>query len=183
MDHFDLGQVYELLDRYVILNFLVRVLTSHSSRGAEEFNCKLDNIDFELLGLSDVSVELLKSSPSLRNLKKCHDEIFRLAEEASTSIFGYMVQLSNDEKVVVKEYVDTMVADYLTKIGQCQDTYLNLVVQIDKSTKEDNSATTRALGKLAKSSFNELYQYNTICQNYSNVSSYLRGMIQNYTKR
>ena len=32
---------------------------------------------------------------------------------------------------------------------------------------------------MAKTSFNKLYEYNTMCQNYSNISSYLRGMIRN----
>jgi hypothetical protein len=85
----------------------------------------------------------------------------------------------NEEKIAVKEYVDGMVASYLTKIGECQDAYLGLVVEIDKSTKEEDSAKTRSLGKMAKASFNKLYEYNTICQNYSNISSYLRGMIKN----
>ena len=88
------------------------------------------------------------------------------------------MELSNDDKIAVKEYVDGMVGTYLTKIGECQDRYLGLVVEIDKSTKEEDSKKTRALGKMAKASFNKLYEYNTICQNYSNISSYLRGMIK-----
>ena len=65
------------------------------------------------------------------------------------------------------------------KIGVCQDDYLTLVVAIDESTKGSDNTTTRELGKKAKASFNRLYEYNTICQNYSNISSYLRGMTKN----
>lgn len=179
MRDYDLNQVYGLIDRYVKLNFLVRILTSHASKSAEEFNSNVFDIEFDDLGLSEEAVKLLSTKPNIVNLKRYHDDIFRLAEQASMLIFGHMVHLSNDEKIAVKEYVDNMVATYLTKIGDCQETYFNLVVEIDKSTKEDNSAKTRSLGKMAKASFNKLYEYNTICQNYSNISSYLRGMINN----
>lgn len=180
MFNYDLGQIYELIDRYVQLNFLVRILTTHATKSAEEFNSKVFNIDFKSLGLSDEAADVLSERANIVNLKRYKDEIFALAEDASTKIFGCMVQLSNDEKIAVKEYVDGMVASYLTKIGSCQDEYLGFVVEIDKSTKEENSSKTRALGKMAKASFNMLYEYNTICQNYSNISSYLRGMIKNH---
>ena len=183
MENLSLDQIYAYIDRYVKLNFLVRILTSHASKSAEEFNSNVFDIDFNELGLSEEAAIVLSANPNIVNLKKYYDEIFRLAEHASTQIFGHMVRLSNDDKLAVKEYVDGMVATYLTKISDCQETYFALVVEIDKSTKEENSVKTRSLGKMAKASFNKLYEYNTICQNYSNVSSYLRGMIQNYTKR
>lgn len=179
MENYDLNQVYGLIDRYVKLNFLVRMLTSHASKSAEEFNSNVFDIDFNALGLSEEAAKVLSEKPNIVNLKRYHDEIFKLAEEASTLIFGHMIHLSNDDKIAVKEYVDNKVASYLTKIGECQDTYLGLVVEIDKSTKEENSAQTRSLGKKAKGVFNKIYEYNTICQNYSNISSYLRGMIKN----
>ena len=68
--------------------------------------------------------------------------------------------------------------DLLNKLSSLESN-LKLVMDIDKSTKENDSAKTRSLGKLAKKSFNMMYEYNTICQNYSNISSYLRGMIKN----
>lgn len=179
MKNYDVGQIYEYIDRYVRLNFLVRILTTQSSKSAEEFNSNIFDIDFNSIGLSEEAAKVLNENSNIVNLKRFRDEIFRLAEESSTQIFGYMFQLSNEDKVSVKEYVDNMVATYLTKIGECQDTYFALVVEIDKSTKEENSTKTRSLGKLAKASFNKLYEYNTICQNYSNISSYLRGMIKN----
>ena len=70
-------------------------------------------------------------------------------------------------------------AVYLYELFNNELKNLGFVVEIDKSTKEENSAKTRSLGKMAKASFNKLYEYNTICQNYSNISSYLRGMIKN----
>lgn len=178
MKNINLEEVYALLDRYVKLNFLVRILTSHSSKTAEEFNSSVFDIDFKMLGLSEEAVLDLGISPNISQLKKHSKEILLLAEQASTLIFGYIIELSNDDKIAVKEYVDGMVGTYLTKIGECQDRYLGLVVEIDKSTKEEDSKKTRALGKMAKASFNKLYEYNTICQNYSNISSYLRGMIK-----
>ena len=179
MENYDLGQIYELIDKYVQLNFLVRILTAHSSKSAEEFNSGVFDIDFSLLGLSSKTAHELSGAANVVNLKKYKEEIFALADKVTTQIFGCMVNLSNEEKIAVKEYVDNMVASYLTKIGECQDTYLALVVEIDKSTKEENSSKTRSLGKMAKTSFNKLYEYNTMCQNYSNISSYLRGMIRN----
>lgn len=179
MENYDLNQVYGLIDRYAKLTFLVRILSTHATKIAEEFNSSVFDIDFNSLGLDDDAARALSENPNIVNLKIYKEDIFRLAEEASTKIFGYMTLLSNEEKIAVKEYVDGMVASYLTKIGECQDAYLGLVVEIDKSTKEEDSAKTRSLGKMAKASFNKLYEYNTICQNYSNISSYLRGMIKN----
>lgn len=181
MENFDLQQVLNLIDRYARLTFLVRILTSQATKSAEEFNSNVFDIDFNKLGLSEEAARVLSASPNIVNLKRYHDEIFKLAEEACTLIFGHMTKLSNEDKIAVKEYVDNMVANYLTKIGKLQDEYFGLVVEIDQSTKEENNARTRALGKKAKISFNKLYEYNTICQNYSNISSYLRGMISNRT--
>jgi hypothetical protein len=179
MENFDLNQIYSYIDRYAQLNFLVRILTSPASKNPEDFNSNVFDIDFNELGLSDEAVRVLSENPNIVNLKKYRDEIFSLAEAASVGIFGHMVRLSNEDKMAVKEYVDGMIAAYLTKVTECQETYFALVVEIDKSTKEENSAKTRSLGKMAKASFNKLYEYQTICQNYSNVSSYLRGMIKN----
>lgn len=180
MENLGLEQIYFFIDRYVKLNFLVRILTNHTSKSAEEFNNGVFDIDFNDLGLSEEAARILSQSPSIVNLKKYHDEIFSLAENASSQIFGYLVNLSNEDKIAVKEYVDGMVSFYLTKINDCQESYFALVVEIDKSTKEDDNAKTRSLGKMAKASFNKLYEYNTVCQNYSNISSYLRGMIKNH---
>lgn len=179
MDSLDLKQFYLLIDRYAKLNFFVRILTNHSSKSAEEFNNGGFDIDFNDLGLGEEAAKVLSENSSIVNLKKYRDEIFALTECASTQIFGCLINLSNEDKIAVKEYVDSMISSYLTKIDEFQDSYLAIVVEIDKSTKEDDSDTTRRLGKMAKSSFNKLYEYNTICQNYSNVSSYLRGMIKN----
>ena len=47
MEKFEnVNQVCDLLDRYVRLNFLVRILSSHSSKNAEEFNSTIFDIDF-----------------------------------------------------------------------------------------------------------------------------------------
>lgn len=180
MEGYDLNQIYDLIDRYAKLTFLVKILSSHASKSAEEFNSSVFDIDFNSLGLDEDAARLLSRNPNIVNLKMYKEDIFRLSEESSSKIFGYMSLLSNEDKVAIKEYVDGMVASYLTKIGECQDAYLGLVVEIDKSTKEEDSVKTRRLGKMAKVSFNKLYEYNTICQNYSNISSYLRGMVNGH---
>lgn len=183
METYDLSQVYSLIDRYVVLTFLVKLLTNSNTKSTEEFNSIVVDIDFATLGLSDEAAGVLNNNPNIVNLKKYKAEITSLAEEASMQVFGYISQLSQDDKLSIKEYVDNKIASYLTKVSECQDTYMMLVVEIDKSTKEDNNIRTRELGKKAKVSFNTLYEYNTICQNYSNVSNYLRGMIKKYGKR
>ena len=177
MENLDLEKVYAYIDRYTKLNFLVRVLTNNSSKSAEEFNTATFDIDFSDLGLSDEAAMVLSANPNVVNLKKFASEIMCLAEQASIGVFGHMVRLSSEEKEAVKEYVDGMVATYLNKVGSCQDAYYAIVVEIEASIREENAQKTRALGKMAKASLNKITEYNTICQNYSNVSSYLRGMI------
>ena len=177
MDKFDnANQVCDLLDRYVRLNFLVRILSSHSSKNAEEFNSSVFDIDFARLGLSDVAVEFLGESPNVVQLKVFQQEISNLATEASSLVFGHIPAMSNEFKLAAKEHVDAMVSQYLTKAGECQDAYLELVVEIDKASQAGDYKKIRTLGKLAKANFNKLYEYNTISQNYANVSSYLNGM-------
>ena len=179
MEKFDnVNQVFELLDRYVRLAFLVKLLLSHSTKSGEEFNSRVFDIDFSQLGLSDEAVTSLGTSPNIVQLRKHQVEISNLATEASSQVFEYMPSLPMEFKVAAKEYVDGMITSYLIKSGECQDAYLKLVMDIDKSTKESDSAKTRVLGKLAKKSFNMMYEYNTICQNYSNIGSYLNGMIR-----
>ena len=182
MENIDLEQAYVIIDRYAKLNFLVRVMTNNASKSAEEFNTVSFDIDFSNLGLSEEAAKSLSESPNVVNLKKYGSEILLLAEQASMNVFGHMVRLSNENKEAVKEYVDSMVATYLAKVGTCQDAYYALVVEIEASIREENNPKTRALGKMAKVSLNMITEYNTICQNYSNVSSYLRGMIKNRTK-
>ena len=48
-----LNETYALIDRYVMLTFLVRLLTTHSTKSAEEFNSSVYDIDFAELGLSE----------------------------------------------------------------------------------------------------------------------------------
>ncbi len=171
-----LNETFALIDRYVMLNFLVRLLTTHSTKSAEEFNSSVYDIDFLELGLNEEEVTDLGVTPTVTMLRKYQSRIIELAEQASVQIFGHMVAFSNEDRLVIKEYVDSKVTDYINKIAVCQDDYLTLVVAIDESTKGSDNTTTRALGKKAKASFNKLYEYNTICQNYSNISSYFKGM-------
>lgn len=179
MDKFDdVNQVIELLDRYVRLNFLVRIMSSHSSKNVEEFNGNVFDIDFAELGLSEEAVEQLGETPNIFQLKSFEKEINSLATEASSMVFGQMPALSNDFKMAAKAHVDNMVSTYLIKAGDVQETYLQLVLKIDKASQEGDYNKIRNLGKLAKASFNKLYEYNTISQNYSNVGSYLNGMIK-----
>ena len=177
MEKFEnINQVFDLLDRYVRLNFLVRILTSQSSKNAEEFNSTVFDIDFAKLGLSDAAVDFLGETPNVNQLKVYQQEISNLATEASSLVFGYLPALSNEFKIAAKEHVDSMVSHYLTKAGSCQDSYLELVMEIDRASQEGDYQKIRNLGKLAKASFNKLYEYNTISQNYANVGSYLNGM-------
>ena len=177
MEKFEnVNQVCDLLDRYVRLNFLVRILSSHSSKNAEEFNSTIFDIDFANLGLSDAAVAFLGEAPTVVQLKVYQQEISNLATEASSLVFGYLPSLSSEFKIAAKDHVDSMVSHYLTKSGECQDSYLELVMEIDKASQEGNHKKIRNLGKFAKVSFNKLYEYNTISQNYANVSSYLNGM-------
>lgn len=176
----NVNQVFELLDRYVSLTFLVKLLASHSTKNAEEFNSRVFDMDFSKLGLSDETISSLGMAPNIVQLKKHQVEISNLATEASTQVFVQISSLSMDFKIAAKEYVDGMISSYLLKSSACQDAYLKFVVDIDKSIKEGNSNKTRELGKKAKKSFNLLYEYNTICQIYSNMSSYLNGMIKGF---
>ena len=174
-----LNETYALIDRYVMLTFLVRLLTTHSTKSAEEFNSSVYDIDFAELGLSEEEVSDLGVTPTVTMLRKYQSRIIELAEQASVQVFGHLVAFSKEDRLTIIEHVDSKVADYINKIGVCQDDYLTLVVAIDESTKGSDNTTTRELGKKAKASFNRLYEYNTICQNYSNISSYLRGMTKN----
>ena len=70
MENLSLDQIYAYIDRYVKINFLVRILTSHASKSAEEFNSNVFDIDFNELGLSEEAAIVLSANPNIVNLKK-----------------------------------------------------------------------------------------------------------------
>ena len=135
------------------------------------------------MGLDESIANELGKSPNITQLKTYKKEITNLTTEASAQVFVNMSSMPDEMKIAAKEYVDNRVSMYLNSINECQEKYLELVVEIDRSTQEEDSNKTRTLGKQAKSLFNKIYEYNIICQNYSNISSYLSGMTRGITMK
>ncbi len=171
-------EIYQLVDRYATLAFLNRLLTSKNTKSLEEFKTSVFDMDFMFLGLDIDAASTLGMNPDLKSLKIYQEEIVSLADRAAMEVFSWLSTQPVETKEAAKNYADDKVSEYLAMHSAEQDTYLEIVIKIDEATKMGDSNTLRVLSKVAKASYNRMSQYTTICQNYSNVSSYLNGMVR-----
>ena len=179
----NINDLFSLIDRYVKLNFLVVLVNSNLQRWTDEIDDSLFDIDFGNLGLSGEIQKQLGSHPNLNQLRKYRDEIMLLKDNACTRVFGGMIGLPLDERIALKDYADRNIDELNVKIQECQSVYLVVVERIDEAKRNKDSKMTRQLGRLAKDNYNKMYKYNIMNQFYSNVSNYLRGMINVLTQK
>ena len=129
--------VYQLIEKYVKLTYIVKVLTGHCSKSAD-FNTSFSNIDFSQLGLSDDILKIIGPNPDVNRLKAYISVFERLADMASMEVFGPLSKLDYEEKLQIKDYLEDRVSTYLTSINTYQETYLGIVFEIDEAGREDN---------------------------------------------
>lgn len=168
--------VYQLIEKYVKLTYVVKILTGHCSK-SDDFNTNLSNIDFSQLGLSDDILKIIGPNPDVKRLKSFITVFERLADMTSMEVFGPLSTLEHEEKLQIKDYLEDKVSTYLTAINNYQETYLGIVFEIDEACKEDNKDKVRELGKLAKKNYNKIYEYTVYSQTYSNLACYFKGML------
>ena len=168
-------KVYELIDKYVSLLYISRILTLHGGNN----NCldsSFSDIDFYKLGLNEELLKYIKENSSAKNLRMFLPIFLELCDEVSREVFGSIIKLSTDEKLQLKEHLESRIICNMPIIDKYQTTYLTIVSEIEK-TNDSNKNNIRELGKLAKINFNKLYEYNFYNQHYSNLVSYVKGML------
>ena len=96
MENYDLNQVYDLIDSYAKLTFLVRILSSHATKSAEEFNSSVFDIDFNSLGLDEDAARSLSENPNIVNLKIYKEDFCKSIDKYAHMLYN-CIQSSRKE--------------------------------------------------------------------------------------
>ncbi len=170
-------EVYKLVDKYVQLTYLSKAFSKGKNNLTDYFNNGVVNIDFASLGFTPEEIEDLGTNPNFEDLSRYSNKFIDLADEVSREVFGTMINISLDERIQLKDYVDGRANYFMGIAMQYQQTYMAIVGQIDEAVKGDDKVKLRQLGMFAKINMGLLDRYQSYCQSLSNVSSYLRGSI------
>ena len=176
---------YEILDKFVQITYLVNVLKVNTNKGIESFNNGFTSVKFKELGLADEIVSKLGPSPSLAALKGFQDNIEDLACSYSSYIYGTMVcDLSDEDKVLLKNYAETKSSQFATYANQYGNACLVLQGQMekllssnDKSQVAELKVRIRDLGKAITLNSNKSFEYSSYSSSYSNIASYIKGIL------
>ncbi len=176
---------FNVIERFVQTAYLLNIINLNANKGALSLDNGFTSINFMELGLPEEILEQLGTSPSLEMLKTFSKEIEQLSNAYMGLIYGTMIcELSDEDKAALKELIDVRAAQYVSLANRYENICLSLNGQLQGLLKGrsklyvgDTKEKIKDLGRAITLNSNKAYEYTTYSSIYSNISSYIRGML------
>lgn len=175
-------QILDDLNDYVKLNYIVNRINSKLSRNNRATFNFVNNCRYDLFGVSDDEVLIIEGN-DYDKLTQLYESYVSKLEKLNAKIFEAMFKLSNEDKMSLRDILENRQRINEEKAFEERVRYEQIVNLIKQKVLEKKNAELYDLCLLSKDSYSTCYEYQVVGEVYSNLKSYLSGLIGSYMKK
>lgn len=170
-------EIYDFIDEYVKLSYVVRRLNAKLHRLPEFMYASSVVCNYRSLGLPEDIIAKLEGETSLQELKDCYKVLSEKVDAMSTEVYRTIYVLSPELKEDLYDYLLFKSANLTTEAGTVQNAYMKTVGQIEQAEQKDDTQQIRKLGKIAKAQYSKYYELDSFKNSYTYLGCYMSSMV------
>ncbi len=176
-----MNEILDSLERYIKLTYIVKRIGAKAIKG-DYFSVNfVNNCRYDLFDVPSCDVEIIEGS-DLAKLEKLYDKYVFELDKLSCKIFSGIFSLDSNEQNKLREYLLQKESEYEKLVYEEQVAYARVVEQIRlKVSSNAKKDALVGLCILSKEIFSNTFEYSSIREMYSNLRSYLDGLIGKIT--
>ena len=170
-------EIYEFIDSYVKLSYVVRRLNAKLNRLPEFMFASGIECNYKEFGLDSEVVRKLEGDSSLQDLNDCYILLSEKIQNMSTEVYRTIYTLSPELREELYDYLFVKSCNLTLEADVMQNAYLKTVGQIDLAEQSGDTDKIRRLGKMAKAQYSKYYELDSFKNSYTYLGCYMSSLV------